>query len=61
MRHSKMMLSIVMILVGMLVPDVIHFGVSTTLLGALIASIAFNSDYFFGDGTKKATSHGSEK
>ncbi len=61
MKHGKLMLGIVMMLVGMVIPGAIRFGVSTALLGALVASIAFNSEYFFGNGTKKATSHGSEK
>lgn len=61
MKHTKLILSIVMVLIGMIVPTGMKLPLSDWLFGAIFMWIIVNQDFFFGDDTKKATSHGNEK
>lgn len=57
MKHTKLMLSIVMIFVGLIIPINIRFEISMVLVGMFLASMFYEQDFWFGDGTKKATTH----
>lgn len=61
MKHTKLMLSIVMILIGMIVPTGMKLPLSDWLFGAIFMWIIVNQEFFFGDDTKKATTHRHEK
>ena len=61
MKYNKLMLVIVTLLIGMIIPNSIKDGFSTLLYVAMFVVIVINPNFFFGDGTKKATSHGNEK
>lgn len=50
MKHSKLFLAIAMLLVGLLIPASIRFGVSLILAGMLLASMIYEQEFWFGDG-----------
>lgn len=52
MKHAKLMLSILMILVGMVIPVGIRQSFSDLLFGATFMWIVVNHEYFFGSGEK---------
>lgn len=50
MKHSKLFLAIAMLLVGLLIPVSIRFGVSLILAGMILASMIYEQEFWFGDG-----------
>jgi len=57
MKHTKLMLAIAMLLVGMVIPINLRDGLSDLLFGATFMWIIVNQEAFFGKSTKKATTH----
>lgn len=61
MKKSKLFLAIVMLLVGLLIPVSIRFGVSIFLSGMFMASMIYEQDFWFGDGNSKGVKSNEEE
>lgn len=49
MKHSKFVLATFVLFLGLFIPDSMKFTVEMVLMGIILASFIYESDFFFGN------------